>query len=399
MKSKLTPIEKYKPLWVGGQSIFKYNNKIGYKIRLFCIQELNILRQINPELFNQKDLSELSKMMLELNQEKNNISSIDQNCSLEDYQKFLQDFFKKIDDEDRHGIVTIKTSTKFRLMASFIDVIQSWQDLDEEMKKCKKYCQYKAVDIYKAIKKGEIPKRGGPYEDIDIDKIEDLGPAKEITESIKLIENLNLENNNNIKNENNKNESKLSNNNENIELKIQLNNERDKNKKLEEKIKILENDLNEEKSKNKELNLFAANLKKDLDNEIKKNKEIKQTNKEDKTNKGNELQNSYLETIIEKDKEIKELKLKISRMPFTLEEGEKLMTIIFKSDEENLIYSIICKNTDEFYKIEGQLYNIFPKYSEKENIFFVNGKKINKYKTLEKNDIKNNDVIIFNKKE
>ena len=32
------------------------------------------------------------------------------------------------------------------------------------MIKCKKYCQYKAVDIYKSLKKGEVPKRGGPKE-------------------------------------------------------------------------------------------------------------------------------------------------------------------------------------------------------------------------------------------
>ena len=38
-----------------------------------------------------------------------------------------------------------------------------------------------------------------------------------------------------IINEDNKNESKLFDNNENVELKIQLNNEREKNKKLEEK--------------------------------------------------------------------------------------------------------------------------------------------------------------------
>ena len=86
-------------------------------------------------------------------------------------------------------------------------------------------------------------------------------------------------------------------------------------------------------------------------------------------------------------------------MPFTLEEGEKLMTIILKSEDENLIYPITCKNTDSFYKIGAQLYTIFPKYIERENVFFVNGEKINRYKTLENNIIKNNDVIILCKKE
>ena len=54
----------------------------------------------------------------------------------------------------------------------------------------------------------------------NIDQIEDLGPGKEISE---LIDNLNFEKNNNniiIINNDNKNESKLFNNNENVELKI-----------------------------------------------------------------------------------------------------------------------------------------------------------------------------------
>ena len=396
MKKQLTLFEKYKPLWIGGKSVCKYNIKVGFKICLFCIQELNKLRQANHESFSQNELEELNKMIMELKEEKNKFSPLNLNCSLEDYQQFLQDFFKKIDYEDRYGDVDIKSSTKFRLMASFIDVLRSWGEIDEEMIRCKKYCQYKAVDIYKAIKNGEIPKRGGPNENID--EIEDLGPGKEINESIESIENLNLDNNNNnkIANENNKNEMKLFNKNENDDLKLQLMNERDKNKKLEEKIKILENDLNEEKNANKKLKQLAVDLKKELDEEIKLNKEIKQSNEEDKKNLGNDFQNSYLETIIEKDKELKELKLKLSRMPFILEEGEKLMTIIFKTVEEDLLCSIICKNTDEFYKIEGQLYKIFPQYSEKDNTFLLSGKKINKYKTLEQNDINNNDVIILN---
>ena len=46
---------------------------------------------------------------------------------------FLQDFFQKVDYEDRHGTVTVKTSSKFRLMAAFIDVLKSWEPIDEEM--------------------------------------------------------------------------------------------------------------------------------------------------------------------------------------------------------------------------------------------------------------------------
>ena len=191
MKKKLGPVEKYKPLWEGGKSVEQYNIKVGFKIRMFCVQELNSSRQKNPNLFGPKETEELTKMIMDLKQDKGTIKPEDQNCSLEDYQQFLSEFFQKVDYEDRHGTVTIKTTSKFRLMAAFIDVLQSWGPIDEEMLKCKKYCQFKAVDIFKALKKGEVPKRGGPKE-------QEEGLGNEIDELAKNMGDANIGNNNNF---------------------------------------------------------------------------------------------------------------------------------------------------------------------------------------------------------
>ena len=191
MKKKLGPVEKYKPLWEGGKSVEQYNIKVGFKIRMYCVQELNSSRQKNPNLFGPKETEELTKMIMDLKQDKGTINPEDQNCSLEDYQQFLSEFFQKVDYEDRHGTVTIKTTSKFRLMAAFIDVLQSWGPIDEEMLKCKKYCQFKAVDIFKALKKGEVPKRGGPKE-------QEEGLGNEIDELAKNMGDANLGNNNNF---------------------------------------------------------------------------------------------------------------------------------------------------------------------------------------------------------
>jgi hypothetical protein len=75
MKRQLGPIEKFKPLWEGGKSVEQYNIKVGFKIRMFCVAELNSLRQKNPNLFGQKETEELTKLILDLKQEqRNNIS-------------------------------------------------------------------------------------------------------------------------------------------------------------------------------------------------------------------------------------------------------------------------------------------------------------------------------------
>ena len=192
MKKKLGPVEKFRPLWEGGKSVEQYNIKVGFKIRMFVVQELNTLRQKNPNLFGPKETEDLTKMIMDLKQDKGTISQEDQTCALEDYQMFLQEFFQKVDYEDRHGTVTMKTTSKFRLMASFIDVLSSWGPIDEEMIKCKKYCQFKAVDIFKALKKGEVPKRGGPKEQDN----QDAGLGNEIDELAKNMGDANLGNHN-----------------------------------------------------------------------------------------------------------------------------------------------------------------------------------------------------------
>ena len=97
------------------------------------------------------------------------------------------------------------------------------------------------------------------------------------------------------------------------------------------------------------------------------------------------MQNS---NIIELENEIK-----LFRKYCNFSEGEKLISIKFISSEKDIDYSLITKNTEKFSKIEIMLYEKYPKYTEAENFFIVNGNKINRSKTLEQNNIKNNDII------
>ena len=100
---------------------------------------------------------------------------------------------------------------------------------------------------------------------------------------------------------------------------------------------------------------------------------------------------------MQKDNEIKELKKQLSRYPFELKEGEKLLCVNFESiDQKIRNYSMICKNTDNFNILENRLYKDNTDYYETENYFTVNGIKIHKNKTLEENNIHNNDVIVLN---
>ena len=146
---------------------------------------------------------------------------------------------------------------------------------------------------------------------------------------------------------------------------------------------------------------------------------IKKEN-EDYKNKIKELENKIIKlelTIKEKDKiineynkkkelknisnnnyenidRIKELEKELEKYKtYCLLPGEKLFTIKFISIDQEINFSTVAKNTDNFGKLEGTLYEKYPKYKETENYFLVNGKKLNKHKTLDENKIKDNDIL------
>ena len=75
--------------------------------------------------------------------------------------------------------------------------------------------------------------------------------------------------------------------------------------------------------------------------------------------------------------------------------GEKIMTVNFVSMGTQDIghYSLACRKTDLFIRLEEKLINDFPALRENDIYFEVNVRRIKRYKTLEENSIKNNDII------
>ena len=183
------------------------------------------------------------------------------------------------------------------------------------------------------------------------------------------------------------------------ELKNQLNNEKSKNKELEEKIFSLENKLKEEKMRCDEFKSEITKIKSELNNEIEKYKNLTEKLKfkeEYKDNSSSESKDKLLEKLFESEKEIKEIKSKLSRFPFELNEGEKMLCLIFTSCDQKLHYPIICKNSEQFNIVENRLYEKFSEYKEYENYFTFNGNKVNKYLTIEENKIRYGDNILLN---
>ena len=148
----------------------------------------------------------------------------------------------------------------------------------------------------------------------------------------------------------------------------------------ESKIKELYNCLNMQsldyKNKIQELNNIINNVNKQFDHE----KKIKELNDiiNDKNNELNKLRSECNNNII---REI---------LP-----GEEIISVLFISGDYKLTYSLPCKNTTVFVKIEEKLYEEFPEYRETDNYFLVGGIKVKRFKTIKENAIKNGKPVMF----
>ena len=143
------------------------------------------------------------------------------------------------------------------------------------------------------------------------------------------------------------------------------------------KIQILEDKIKKLENKNKQ-------LEEELKDERKLVKKLKE-----KISSQKDLQ----KIIDSKNKEIEELKSN-NNLLYNIKPGEKAYSINFISIDQKIVnYSLICKNTDIFVKLEQQLYEDYPEYKDKETYFMKNATKIKRFKSLEENKIKKNDIL------
>ena len=151
------------------------------------------------------------------------------------------------------------------------------------------------------------------------------------------------------------------------------------------KIEEINKNENNEKKINELINKNQLLIEKIKELESKSNFSNYKNIKEDNNN-------SYKEKVINLLDEINELKIK---RPIEILPGEKLISVIFQTSD--FLRSIICKDTDTFAKVENLLYQKYPEYKETEQYFIVNGQKVNRFKTLKENKIKDSDVILMQK--
>ena len=186
----------------------------------------------------------------------------------------------------------------------------------------------------------------------------------------------------------------------NIVKKVEINTntsnniKEDKIKELEEKIEVKDKEIIELKEKiqqqesNNEILTINHNISETnrLKNELKESKmELDIANKK-------LLEN--LDLINQKEKRIKILE---EAIPFDVKEGERLMCVIFQSfTDQSIHYPFLCTNKQIFNSLENKLYEKLPEYRQTNNYFISDGEPINKYHTMEENNIRDGAIICMN---
>ena len=178
----------------------------------------------------------------------------------------------------------------------------------------------------------------------------------------------------------------------------------EENKDSKENIKIMnieENKIGVEKSKkekekqNENKTMIEQilnqrqNLKAIRTNQIKTKNEIKINIIEKDDLK--EIKNDQIRKIAEKIKrENNNIKVIAS-----IEDMKDMITIYFESGDQTLKCAVLCKSNDIFNSVVNKLFEKEPQFQEGFNIFLCNGARINEYKTLKDNQIKDGSHVIL----
>ena len=102
--------------------------------------------------------------------------------------------------------------------------------------------------------------------------------------------------------------------------------------------------------------------------------------------------NNLKQIIIQKDKEINELKSKFSKNKVYMDD---IMVINFLSTDQNIRCGISCLADDTFAEVEEKLYKKFDKFRDTNNVLLFGGNIILRFKKVRENNLHDGDTILI----
>lgn len=155
-----------------------------------------------------------------------------------------------------------------------------------------------------------------------------------------------------------------------------------------------------ERSKRLNIGTFIGAIINELDlniNNANKNKIFASSKKSEVNNNiNNGINNINQNSCLTNNKKI-ELTLDITKKNVinVKEDTKEIITLYFKSSDQLLNCKVLCKSSDKLNTIVNTIFDKVPRFIEIPVFFLCNGNKLNEYKTIKDNGLKDGNIIIL----
>lgn len=130
--------KSYEPLWIIGDTIFQENNKIGFNIKYFCLNQLIH----NKDKYTEEHTNTLIKMVQETQEIQKKMNPIDITCKQKEYQAYITAYFSNLERQRTNGVVTIELGQQYKLFSYLLEPLEQFNALNDKAKTIRKAIQY-----------------------------------------------------------------------------------------------------------------------------------------------------------------------------------------------------------------------------------------------------------------
>ncbi len=123
---------QFKSFWDQGKNLSSVDPKIGFCIQNYAVNSIFAAFKQNSSVLSETEKKDFEGLIKDLAVLKKQIDTLP---SAEEFGVFLQNMFANVDEEDRHGEVTMRTSASFKLIGELIDVFSQWGPISDEWTK------------------------------------------------------------------------------------------------------------------------------------------------------------------------------------------------------------------------------------------------------------------------
>ncbi len=139
MKKGKSIFEKMKVYWDNGKIIADSDAKLGFYVKNHAVNQIFATFKANSSALSDIEKKAFQEMVRQLTEDKKLLGN-DNKVTREEFVTFLEVCFHNVDEQDRHGTVTMETSQSFKTLAELIDVLPSFgSEIEEDWNKKSKY--------------------------------------------------------------------------------------------------------------------------------------------------------------------------------------------------------------------------------------------------------------------